>query len=487
MAAPSVTSRVIDQSFGIPQSGSAISGIVIHSDRGPTEITQVTSKDKFVQLYGEPKSKRPSMIAALELLKESSRVKVLRAVNDAEVATVDVEKEIDSTTETIFTINAENPGAWGNDISVSFTKGGPDEDLFDINVLYSGTIVESFRVSHIDGKKDGFGNSVYLEDAINGISNYITIDDDASFEEKPEIDETVELSGGADDTTAPDSSEIATAWEDFNNKSDVAVDFLVNGGWASSEVQTKMIDIAEDRRDCFAFLDVPESDDSVSGMTDYVDPEGSDLNTNTSFAAVYGHWVRQYDEFNDKRVTIPPSVVAAGIATRSRDIGEIWDAPAGLRRGRVNALGVTNVLGQADMDTLYENNVNPITQLPGQGLVVWGQKTLQRTASALDRINVRFLVTHIEKTLSEALLPFVFQPNTAFERENVESLIDTFLEDIQTRQGLYNYNVIVDETNNTPEVIDRNEMIIDVFLQPTRTAEQIKLNVTLTPTGVELS
>lgn len=487
MVAPNVTSRVIDRSFGTPRSGAAVSGIVIHSDRGPTEITQVTSVDRFVQLYGEPKSNRPTMYSVIQILKDSSRVKVLRVVDDAAAATVDIEEGADTT----FTINAANPGAWGNNISVTFGKGGSDTDLFDLNVFFNGDPVETYRVSKLDDKKDGFGNSVYIEDAINGNSDYIEIDDNPSVSTKPETlidsgDET-DLTGGSNDSATPSDGDIATAWDEFNNTADVNVDFLVNGGWANSTVQTKMIEIAQTRGDCFAFLDVPEADDSVSAMVDYVDPQSADLNANTSFAAVYGHWVRQYDEFNDREINVAPSAVAAGVATRSRAQDEIWAAPAGVRRGRVNAIGVTNVFNGAELDTLYENNINPITQLPGQGLVVWGQKTLQRTASALDRINVRFVVTHIQNVLREALVPFIFQGNTEFERENITALADGFLEDIQTRQGLFDFRVICDESNNTPEVIDRNELIVDVFIKPTRTAEFIKLNVILTPTGVDFN
>ncbi len=236
-----------------------------------------------------------------------------------------------------------------------------------------------------------------------------------------------------------------------------------------------------------SLLDIPSTVTDVSGATDHVDPSGSELTQDTSFGAVYYSWVEQYDPYTDKTVDIAPSVVAATAAVRSRSQGEIWDAPAGLRRGRVSAQGVKQILTEGEMETLYENNINPIQQFANEGIVVWGQKTLSRTASALDRINVRFLVNHVQETLNRALKPFVFQPNTEFERENITSMVEGFLQDIKNRRGVYDFNVICDESNNTPEVIDRNELVVDVFIKPTRTAEFIKLNTILTPTGVDIS
>jgi len=486
--APGIDNNVIDRTYGVPQAGGAICGAVIHTNRGPEAVTLVTSEKRFIEQYGEPSSATPAMYSVIQLLQEASQVKIKRVVVDANAATVDIQEDDAGTPTTTFTVNAANPGAWGNNIEVAFTSGPSDPDIFTLVVYYNGNEVESFDVSDIDGKKDGYGNSLFIEDVINGTSDYISIVDDPAFVTAPVALITsgakTPLASGADDTTTPADSDISTAWDAFANAAEVPCNFFVNCGYATATVQDKMISVAESRKDVFAFLDIPESDTSVTDITTYVDTGGADLTTSTNYAAVYAPWVQVYDQYTDRKVYVAPSAFAAQVAVRSRRTANIWDAPAGLRRGLLNALATKKVFTDGEMGSIYGANVNPIQQFTGEGIVVWGQKTLQRTASSLDRINVRFLVTYIQQSLGKALRPFVFQGNTEFERENVTALIDNFLSDIKNRNGVYDFSVICDTSNNTPTVISNDQMIVDVYIKPTRTAEFIKLNTILTDTGV---
>lgn len=474
--------RVVDRSFGTPAVSDSVGAIVINSNKGPTEVTTVTSRRRFIELYGEPTGDTPSKHCAIRFLLESNRLNVLRVINDAEPArrmiyTDDAETAGNETFEVI----AANPGDWGNNIEVRFEDTTQD-DIFRMFIYYNGELVESFDVSKDSTKKNGFGRSVYIEDVVNNQSDFVVVEDDTSNPDEPFFESTKTLENGTDDTTPVSDAEVTSGWDEFLNKDDVNANILINAGWAAPSVQLKMNEVASNRNDCVAVLDFPEADaDSVASMVEYIT---NDLTISSSWSAIYGSWIRIYDEYNDREVYIPPSGDVAGIYARTSSVAEPWSAPAGTRRGTLNVLGVKKNLSQGERDELYENNINPIVNFSGTGVVVWGQKTLQRQPSSLDRVNVRRLVIHIQNVLEPSLKPFVFQPNTAFTRDNIASLIDNFLADVESRQGVTGYNVVVDETNNTPQVIDSNELVIDLFIQPSRSAEIIRLNTILSPSGV---
>jgi phage tail sheath protein FI len=176
-----------------------------------------------------------------------------------------------------------------------------------------------------------------------------------------------------------------------------------------------------------------------------------------------------------------------GILAYNDSVAAEWYAPAGLNRGGiVDAINVTTKLNHSERDVLYESSINPIASFPGQGICAWGQKTLQQKPSALDRINVRRLLITVKKYIASASRYLVFEQNTAATRNRFLSIVNPYLESIQQRQGLYAFRVIMDDTNNTPAVVDRNLLVGDIYLQPSKTAEFIVINFNLTPTGMEL-
>ena len=181
---------------------------------------------------------------------------------------------------------------------------------------------------------------------------------------------------------------------------------------------------------------------------------------------------------------VPPSVVIAGVYHFNDTIGQPWFAPAGLNRGGIDsAVQAYKKLSQTQRDTLYDSNVNPIATFPGQGVTVFGQKTLQKKASALDRVNVRRLLIDVKKFVAQSSRNLVFEQNTSDLRNQFLNIVNPFLEQVQANSGLNAFKVVMDDSNNTPETIDRNMLVGQVFLQPARTAEFIVLDFVVQPTG----
>jgi phage tail sheath protein FI len=206
----------------------------------------------------------------------------------------------------------------------------------------------------------------------------------------------------------------------------------------------------------------------------------------TSYAAAYFPWVRIIDPGTGKHVWVPASTVIPGVYAFNDKVAAPWFAPAGINRGGLNTVLSAEIkLSQAQKDTLYENNVNPLATLPKQGVVVFGQKTLQKEASALDRVNVRRLMIELKSYIRQIADTVVFEQNTATTRNSFIARVTPYLETIQQKQGLYAFKVVMDDSNNGPDVIDRNQLIGQIYIQPTRTAEFVSLDFILLPTGAE--
>jgi phage tail sheath protein FI len=206
----------------------------------------------------------------------------------------------------------------------------------------------------------------------------------------------------------------------------------------------------------------------------------------TSYAATYWPWVRIVDPATGKQVWAPASTVIPGVYAFNDKVSAPWFAPAGINRGGLSTvLRAQYRLSQAQKDTLYSSNVNPLATLPKQGVVVFGQKTLQKAASALDRVNVRRLLIELKSYIRQIADTVVFEQNTISTRNSFLVRVNPYLETIQQKQGLYAFKVIMDDTNNGPDVIDRNQLVGQIYIQPTRTAEFISLDFILLPTGAE--
>jgi len=247
-------------------------------------------------------------------------------------------------------------------------------------------------------------------------------------------------------------------------------------------ITTRVIDMVEERQDAFYIADFNDSADTITQATE----EANSVDSN--YVGTYYPWVKTIDTNTNKLTTVPPSTLLPAVYASNDRLAAEWFAPAGLNRGGiVGAVSVLNRLTHSERDTLYENKVNPIAAFPGQGIVAFGQKTLQDKASALDRINVRRLLITVKKYIASTSRYLVFEQNTSETRGRFLNTVNPYLEAIQQRQGLYAFKVVMDETNNTPDVIDRNIMAGQIFLQPAKTAEFIVIDFNILPTGASFS
>ena len=257
----------------------------------------------------------------------------------------------------------------------------------------------------------------------------------------------------------------------------VAVPGIIHG--LHPLVTNYTIEMAEDRGDCFFVMDLAQVDASVNSAVSTV----SGLDTN--YAAVYYPWVKVLDTAANKPILVPPSVIVPGAIAASDAISAEWFAPAGLNRGILGSVMEAKIrLNQAERDKLYDNKINPIATFPGIGNpCIWGQKTLQSRSTALDRINVRRLLIALKKFIASSSKYLVFEQNTTATRNRFLNIVNPYLESVQQRQGLFAFRVQMDESNNTPDVVDRNQLVGGIFLQPTKTAEYIILDFNILPTG----
>ena len=241
---------------------------------------------------------------------------------------------------------------------------------------------------------------------------------------------------------------------------------------------TQLINNTQGRGDNLLVLDLVKYGKLVADATSQASSR------NTSYAASYWPWVMIIDPDTGKNVWVPASTVMAGVFAYNDTVSEPWFAPAGINRGGLGqVIRAEQKLTQANRDTLYSAKVNPIATFPGTGTVVYGQKTLQTRASALDRVNVRRLLIQLKSYISQVGQNLVFEQNTIATRNAFLSQVNPYLESVQQRQGLYAFKVIMDDSNNTPDVIDRNQMIGQIYIQPTKTAEFIYLDFNILPTG----
>ena len=239
-----------------------------------------------------------------------------------------------------------------------------------------------------------------------------------------------------------------------------------------------MISTVEGRGDAIAIIGAGVYGTSITTSTQNAAGQSS------NYAATYYPWVQIYSSNLGKAVWVPPSTVMGGVLAFNDQVGAEWFAPAGLNRGGIPAvLKAEKRLSQSDRDTLYAANVNPLATFPGNGVVVFGQKTLQRKATALDRVNVRRLLIALKGYIGQVSRNLVFEQNTNVTRNRFLSQVNPYMESVVQRQGLYAYKVVMDDSNNTPDVIDRNQLVGQIYIQPTKTAEFIILNFNVLPTG----
>jgi len=416
----------------------------------------------------------------------------------------------DSSGYAAWAYKAEFEGAPGTSDFVDTANGSDDElHIIIIDTLgqwtgVAGSILEKFAyVSKASDAKKGDGTNNYYRDVINSRSRYIwwmdhtstgtnwgTVALNKTFASMTTaVTET--LSGGVDDLTATDG-QLQTAWDIFADDSQYDVSLLPLGK-ASAAVANSVIAIAEARLDCVVFAS-PEN----TSTGDYIIGSGSDATTaiiayrnalpSSSYAVLDSGYKYQYDRYNDKYRWVPLNGDVAGLCARTDNQQDPWFSPGGLNRGQIkNVVKLAHNPTKTDRDNLYKVGVNPVVTFPGQGTVLFGDKTLLAKPSAFDRINVRRLFIILEKSIATAAKFQLFEFNDAFTRAQFRNLVEPFLRDVQGRRGITDFVVKCDATNNTGEVIDANQFVADIFIKPNRSINFITLNFVAARSSVAFS
>lgn len=368
------------------------------------------------------------------------------------------------------------------------------------------TVLEKFAyASKASDAKDESGSSIYYKNVIANKSNYIhwmshpdantyfgtsTINwgsaaDAVSYNVMTQA-VTTSLTGGADGTIT--DGNIIGAYDHFDNAEAVDISFLISGP-ANETVVEDLISTAESRMDCVVFISPLRAnvvDNAGSETTDILTFRNT--LTSTSYAVLDCNWKYQYDKYNDAYRWVPLNGDIAGLCARTDLQRDPWFSPGGFNRGHIkNVIKLAWNPNKTERDDLYPMGVNPVVSFPGEGPVLYGDKTLLVKPSAFDRINVRRLFIILEKAISRAARYSLFEFNDQFTRAQFVAMVEPYLRDIQGRRGITDYRVVCDETNNVAEVIDRNEFIGDIYIKPARSINFIQLNFVAVRTGVAFS
>ena len=401
-----------------------------------------------------------------------------------------------------------------SDYAVDLGKTSIGDELhvlvLDEDGLFSGvagTVLETFSfLSQGSDAKKADGTSNYYVDVVNAGSTYVRwMDHQSSLSNAGSAISAASsiagsttaiadsLSGGSDDN-APTAGEIALGYDLLEDAETVDVNLLfaypdANG---ANTIAQDLIAIANARKDCMAFVSPPIEDSQ--GVTTpettveaWVNSDSGGL-TSSSYASVDSGAVYVYDKYNDTYRWIGAAGHVAGLCANTDNVADAWYSPAGVTRGQI--LGITKLAynpSQAQRNTLYKGRINPIVSLPGQGTILFGDKTLLSKPSAFDRINVRRLFNTLEKAVSTAAKAQLFEFNDEFTRAQFKNLVEPFLRDVKGRRGLTDFLVVCDNTNNTSQVIDSNSFVADIYIKPARSINFITLNFVATRTGVSFT
>lgn len=296
------------------------------------------------------------------------------------------------------------------------------------------------------------------------------------------------LTGGV--SAAAVAANVQSGWDLFANKDEVDVSLLVSGDGLDVTTQNYITNIAKTRMDCVAFVSPPQANVvGVAGSTAATNVANwaSSLN-GTSYAFADSGWKYQYDKYNNLYRWVPLNGDMAGLCVRTDGTNDPWFSPAGYSRGVVkNVVKLAWNPNQTQRDTIYSAAVNPVVSFPGQGTVLFGDKTLTLQPSAFNRINVRRLFIVLEKAISNAAKYSLFELNDEFTRAQFVALVEPFLRDVKGRRGIYDYRVVCDTTNNTQQVIDTNKFVGDIYIKPARSINFIQLNFVAVRSGVNFT
>lgn len=366
--------------------------------------------------------------------------------------------------------------------AIYYTK---QKDTISVRVYKKGDLnnpVKSYVVSKSQSAKSEDGATLYIEDVITD-GEYITVHDNPLVSDLSVGDSIVpvRLQGGhnGDPITTGD---MIRALRAFSNTKEFSIKLVLDSGYTDPAFQQAVLDLCEKRNDCFGLLSTPLSkqQNPDTASQEIVNYAKFEANFNNKYGGMYAPHIQVYDEFNDRKVWISPDSAAARAILDTASNYEAWYAPAGNRRGIVSALDTKVHFVDADQDLLYDNNINPIVFVAGKGIKIWGQKTLYRTPSMLDRINVRMLLITIGPVIQELLNEYLFEFNDDATRASVRANISSYMDRIKARRGVVDYRVVCDETNNTAQEIDEHKLVVDLLVCPNNSIEFVQFTIGIT-------
>lgn len=410
-----------------------------------------------------------------------------------------------SSNDGVINFVAKDAGSAGNDLKTrTFTTTNPvtSSTLYNLEVYVGNDAVEVFNnVNWTDSTASNFIKTV-LED-----SEYITVDFGQTLQ-YPNTDTGTPPTGPApnnadsgmpdfwqlangDDGIPTDSAELESlvinGLDDYNNIEQYPIDILTAPGFTGAPVVQKLQDVGETRRDIIALVDPPPFLTYIEAIDWHNGNYQSSVALTSSFVVTAWGWQRDFDPYNEQFIDLPPSIYMAVAMARTQQNFELWEAPAGATRGVVNSISSYTKPSQAQREYLYNDVdpacINPIVQFPAQGILIYGQKTCLKQSRATNRINVRRLVNHVKRNVERLAQPYLFELNTASTWANITRDLNSFLSNIQERGGLTTFGVVFDPSTNTPARIDAGIMYGKIFIQPTRVAERIFIDLTIQRTG----
>jgi len=527
-ASPAVVVKEIDLTAVVPGITTPAGAYVGNFNWGPAEeVTLIADETGLVSTFGAPSTSNTiDFHSAAYYLRYSSDLYVVRELGSSAANAYDSdngasaplvknyedfetqEAALDSDGHTWV---ARYAGALGNSLKVSVIgQSAADSDFDnwtyvnefdaapDSNELHvivvdqdgditgtAGEVLEKYSfVGTASTAKNADGSTNYVNNVVNNGSQYV-------FAVGTVATGDTSLVNG-NNGSALGTSEVLTGFDLFEDTNTVTVDFLIAPGMSSSADQTTVVNdlvtiASSTRKDCVAVTSPNRAaviNNNGSEVTDIV--SGAANFTRSSYLIADGNYLKVYDKYNDQYIHIPAASSTAGLMAATSVNAAPWFSPAGTRRGQY--LGVTSLAyaaNKSNRDTLYKAGINPISNIPGQGILLYGDKTHLSRPSAFDRINVRRLFLTIERSISEAAKSVIFEFNDEFTRSEFAGIVEPFLREIQGARGITDFRVVCDETNNTPAVIDRNEFVASVFIKPARSINYITLNFVAVRSGVD--
>lgn len=530
---PAIVVKEVDLTGGVPNVQSTTGAFAGAFRWGPCEqAILVDNETTLASTFGSPSdSYAVDFLTAANFLRYSNSLQVSRAIDSSARNAVNEADSGDSATASLIKnddawdsgthtgiVFAKYPGSLGNSLKVEMIDsakwaadsaggsnfaahfdGAPtgsaerhvlvtDED--GVITGTAGTVLERYPfVSNSPTAVNADGSSNYEKEVINRSSNYIRMNE--VLVSSGTKNGAYSLAGGIDSASSVTNASVLTALDVFNDKDIISIDFMIARGTDSASAQKTLVNdmvatAGTTRKDCVVVTSPAKN--SVVNQANPVTTTVTDTSeyTYSSYLFVDNNWLKVYDKYNDKFIHIPAASSTAGIMAASDADTAPWFSPAGSRRGAyLGVTGLAHTPSKAERDTLYKAGINPIANLPGQGILLYGDKTHLNRPSAFDRINVRRLFNVVERAVALAARNTLFELNDEFTRAEFVNIVEPFLREIKGRRGITDFRVVCDETNNTAAIIDRNEFVASLFIKPARSINYITLNFVAVRSGVD--